>query len=67
MRYNAAAGAIRNAKMLRDGKPDMVLAFSGGNGTRDMMQQSKRAGMPVLDLSEWDNKGINLSCSATSQ
>src|SRR6266403_304742 len=30
--YGKAAGPIRNAKMLERGKPDLVLAFPGGNG-----------------------------------
>jgi len=30
------AGPIRNAKMLTDGKPDIVFAFKGGKGTNHM-------------------------------
>jgi hypothetical protein len=32
-RYGRGAGPIRNAQMLREGKPDVVVAFLGGRGT----------------------------------
>jgi hypothetical protein len=44
------AGPIRNAQMLREGKPTLVIAFPGGTGTRDMVARSKRAGVPVLEI-----------------
>src|SRR5438132_11768271 len=31
-----AAGFVRNAKMVRDGRPDLVVAFPGGKGTAHM-------------------------------
>ena len=44
--YNAAAGNLRNALMLRKSKPDMVVEFPGGSGTADMRalvkQEKKR-------------------------
>ncbi|XUM19809.1 DUF2493 domain-containing protein [Bradyrhizobium oligotrophicum S58] len=46
-----AAGAIRNAQMLREGRPTMVIAFPGGRGTADMVDRAKRAGVPVLEIS----------------
>lgn len=49
-RYNAAAGGIRNLKMLDEGKPDFVVAFPGGKGTRDMMQQARECRVPVLEI-----------------
>jgi hypothetical protein len=33
--------------MLDEGKPDLVLAFPGGRGTRNMVGQAKRRGVPV--------------------
>lgn len=42
-----AAGPIRNAKMLKEFKPDAVLAFPGGRGTEDMIQKAERAGVSV--------------------
>lgn len=35
-KYGKRAGYIRNSQMLREGQPDLVIAFPGGNGT-DMM------------------------------
>ena len=32
-KHGKSAGPIRNAKMLREGKPDLVVAFPGGKGT----------------------------------
>lgn len=48
--YNAAAGGIRNGRMLREGKPDVCVAFSGGRGTGDMCQRchAARPQVPVL-------------------
>ena len=41
-RYGAAAGPIRNGQMLREGKPDVVIAFPGNAGTRNMVMQTRR-------------------------
>jgi hypothetical protein len=46
--YGRAAGPIRNAAMLADHKPDVVLAFPGGAGTADMVRQARRAGVRVV-------------------
>lgn len=49
-RHGRKAGPIRNTLMLREGKPDCVLAFPGrGPGTRDMMDKALRAGLRVID------------------
>jgi hypothetical protein len=45
-----AAGPMRNALMLRLHHPDLVVAFPGGNGTRDMIIRSQKAGVPVMEL-----------------
>jgi hypothetical protein len=45
-RYGNAAGPIRNRRMLQ-WQPDLVIAFPGGNGTADMIDQAKAAGIPV--------------------
>jgi hypothetical protein len=50
-----AAGPIRNAQMLRDGNPDLVIAFPGGDGTADMMRQARAAGVQVMDLGGSDD------------
>lgn len=47
-RYGVFAGAVRNARMLREGKPQLVVAFRGGNGTRDMRYKTEEAGIELL-------------------
>lgn len=47
-RDGKAAGPIRNARMLEDGRPDLVVAFAGGKGTSDMVARARRAGVQVL-------------------
>lgn len=43
-----AGGPIRNLQMLEEGRPDLVVAFPGGAGTRNMVKQAKRAGVKIL-------------------
>lgn len=47
-----AAGPIRNLQMLEEGRPDLVVAFEGGAGTRNMIKQARRAGIEVLHATE---------------
>lgn len=46
------AGPIRNRKMLKEGKPHLVIAFhdnmARSRGTKDMVTISKEAGVPVI-------------------
>lgn len=49
-KHGAAAGPIRNQKMLDEGKPDLVVAFPGGRGTADMVRRAKKAGIPVREI-----------------
>ena len=44
-KHGRAAGHIRNTQMLREGKPDMVVAFPGGRGTQNMVEQAKKMGI----------------------
>lgn len=46
-KYRAAAGPIRNKQMLDEGKPDIVVAFPGGKGTANMVEQASSYGVPV--------------------
>lgn len=49
-RYKAAAGPIRNTKMLKEHKPDVIYAFRArgkSTGTDDMIAQGEAAGVPV--------------------
>lgn len=47
--HGNAAGPIRNAQMLSEGKPDVVIAFPGGAGTADMVAKATRAGVKVIE------------------
>lgn len=46
--YGLAAGPIRNAAMLAEGKPNLVIGFPGGKGTRDMVKQARETGVDVV-------------------
>ena len=50
--FGVAAGPIRNAQMLNEGKPDFVLAFPGGRGTADMVAKAMAAGVEVREVEE---------------
>ena len=49
------AGHVRNLMMLVQGKPDLVVAFSGGKGTNDMKRQARKAGVKVLEIEDDSN------------
>ncbi len=42
------AGMLRNLQMLIEGKPNVVIAFSGGNGTDNMVEIAEKNGIPVV-------------------
>ncbi len=42
------AGPIRNARMLVEGQPDLVMAFPGGVGTDSMVRLAKAAKVGVI-------------------
>lgn len=44
------AGPIRNSVMLKQGKPDLIVAFDGGRGTADMVRKAKAAGVRVIEV-----------------
>lgn len=46
--YGTSAGPIRNRQMLEQGKPDLVIAFPGGEGTKNMIAQAKAYKVPVV-------------------
>jgi hypothetical protein len=48
--HGRSAGPIRNARMLADGRPDLVVAFPGSVGTNNMVEQARKAGVRVLDM-----------------
>lgn len=49
-KYGKRAGYIRNVQMLKEGKPDMVLAFPGGKGTAMMIMLAKTAGVHITEV-----------------
>lgn len=53
-KYGPAAGPIRNGQMLKEGKPDLVLAFhddlESSKGTKDMVRQAELAGVKVIKV-----------------
>lgn len=51
-RHGRAAGPIRNQRMLDEGRPTVVMAFTNGSrGTQDMIDRAKRAGIPTYVVS----------------
>ena len=50
--HGLAAGPIRNGMMLKL-RPDFVLAFPGGSGTKNMVNQALAASVPVLRVPEY--------------
>jgi hypothetical protein len=54
-RYGRAAGMRRNARMLRQGRPERVIActddLTASRGTADMVHRAHAAGLPVLVVS----------------
>lgn len=49
-KYGKSAGYRRNLQMLEEGKPDLVIAFPGGKGTKNMIELSKKAGIEVRQI-----------------
>lgn len=51
-KYHRAAGPIRNSQQLKEGMPDLVVAFhhdlSQSKGTADMVRKARAAGVPVV-------------------
>jgi YspA, cpYpsA-related SLOG family len=42
------AGPLRNQRMLDEGKPDVVLAATGGRGTADMIHRALKAHLRII-------------------
>lgn len=49
--HGRAAGPIRNKRMIEEGRPDICIAFPGGRGTQNCMEQAEQAGIPVHRVS----------------
>ena len=48
--HGKSAGFKRNAQMLEDGKPELVVAFAGGTGTKMMCDIAERADVEVRKI-----------------
>ena len=54
--YVPNAAFNRNQKMLDEGQPDLVVAFPGGGGTRDMVRRARKRGTPVHIMDHQGNR-----------
>ena len=45
--YGKSAGTIRNRWMIRFTRTEFVIAFPGGQGTENMIEQARKAGIPI--------------------
>jgi hypothetical protein len=52
-----AAGPKRNAHMLAEWKPDVVVAAPGGRGTADMVRRAREVGVEVIEVSGTEQEG----------
>jgi len=41
---------IRNQQMLDESRPDLIVAFPGGRGTKDMVDRATKAGVKVVKV-----------------
>ncbi len=61
-KHGRAAGPLRNQRMLDEGRPDMVLAFSedlnSARGTADLCARARRAGLPIHLISHVGAKSL---------
>jgi hypothetical protein len=47
-KFGKRAGPLRNKQMLNEGRPDLVIAFPGGRGTKNMVELALRQDVPVM-------------------
>ena len=50
--YDRAAGPIRNGWMLKFTRVNHVVAFPGGRGTLNMIQQTEKAGVKLTEITK---------------
>lgn len=48
--HGTFAGPLRNKAMLQEGRPDLVIAFPGGKGTRSMVGLARKFGVEVIEI-----------------
>ena len=59
--YGKSAGFMRNQQMIDEGLPDLVVAFSGGKGTMNMIKLSNQAYIPLYNVRDpmgWTGRGV---------
>ncbi|SDR58524.1 Protein of unknown function [Rhizobiales bacterium GAS113] len=49
-RFGHRGEILRNAFMLEDTRPDLVVAFPGGHSTADLVQRARNSGIAVLEI-----------------
>lgn len=49
-KYGRSAGPIRNRQMVKEGRPHLVVAFHGGQGTADMKNIAREHRIPILEI-----------------
>ena len=54
--YNANAGRDRNWRMLIEGRPDVVIGFPGGNGTRHMLGIAREYSIDQVIEAGWRSR-----------
>lgn len=62
-KHGKGAGPIRNAVMLRESVPHVVIAFPGGRGTADMVRRAKLADVPVEMIEAATSRNASLGNS----
>ena len=63
------AGPLRNQRMLEEGKPDLVVAFPGGGGTKDIVRRAVKAGVAIHEVNradDWQVEEIKAKASLAS-
>lgn len=51
-KHKRSAGPIRNRLMFTSEQPDVIIAFSGGKGTADMISVARKANVPVYEVKD---------------
>ncbi|WP_442512992.1 DUF2493 domain-containing protein [Pseudomonas promysalinigenes] len=51
--HGKLADRLRNAFMLRDSRPDMVIALPGGEDTEELVALARAAGVQTLSTRDW--------------
>lgn len=50
--HGKAAGPLRNKRMLNEGRPDVLIAFPGGAGTKSCVKLAENLGIKVVKVTK---------------